>query len=81
MSSRVFPELKARIGGMHDIYFTMRAQSFREGRSILLGPGVLIALAVSHLTRELLVALMRLSTEAKNSELVVVRAVFSLINY
>ena len=42
---------------MHDLYFKMGSQSLRAGRIILLGPGVLIALAVSNPARELLVGL------------------------
>ena len=42
---------------MHDVYFTIGAQSLRAGKSILSGPGVLIALAVAYPTRELLVDL------------------------
>ena len=42
---------------MHDLYFTMGAQSLRAGRSILSGPVVLIDLEFAHLTRELLVGL------------------------
>ena len=42
---------------MHDVYFAMGEHSLRAGRSILLDPVVLIAFAVAHLTRELLVGL------------------------
>ena len=42
---------------MHDVYIVIGAHSLRAGWSILLGPGVLIVVAVAHLTRELLVDL------------------------
>ena len=42
---------------MHVLYFTMGAQSLRAGRIVLSGPGVLIILAVTDLTREFLIGL------------------------
>ena len=56
MSGRVFLHTKSQIGSTTDLYLAMGAQSLRAGQSIVLGPGVLmlIALAFAHLTRELL---------------------------
>ena len=56
-SDRVFLQIRAQIGGMHDLFLSIGAQSIRAGRSLLSCPSVLIVLSVTHPTRELLISL------------------------